>query len=408
MNQKTNALCSKFYVVLVFLVAISITNSVESEEATKIVVSSEMEKFIQFRAIDSGMPYESVKKAITKDKLPLLYELLAESEYAPYWNNIARIIGYISDDPNSIDVLLIYFQRDDVSLVDSIAGKVGSLAWIGKIGGQKADSILKKAITKEGVHELAKLWIDKEEWKKGRDKRDKDQIIAYIQGAAIDGLVYSGKKENWDIVDRLYNDTSQEDIRSKLVEAMAKKAYITDHNNDVEPYFRIDSQTMYKSLKKYLEEYDPSSEVVIRKAVAIQLNKNQKELTEADFAEITKLNIDNTHISNLEPIKRLKNLHELSAYNNPISDIEPLRELVNLQKLILNSTQITNLEPLSNLTNLKELYISKTPVSDLRPLRELTNLQKLFIQLCNNLPAQQVQELQKALPELKIQRAGLR
>ncbi len=358
MNQKTDALCGKFHVVLVLLIAISITNFAKSAETSANSISGEMEKFIKFRAVDSGMPYDSVKKAITKDKLPLLYELLAETEYAPYWQNISRIIGYISDDPNSINVLLMYFQRDDISKIDSIAGKVGSLAWIGKIGGEKADSILKKAITKEGVHELAKLWIDKEEWKKGNEKRDKNQIIAYIQGVAIDGLVNSGKKENWNIVDRLYNDTSLADIRSKLVEAMAKKAYIIDHNNVVESYFRIDSQTIYKSLKKYLDEYDPASEVVIRKAVAIQLNKNQNELTDADFAEITKLNLDNTQISNLEPIKRLKNLRELYAYNNPISDIEPLRELVNLEKLILNGTQVTNLEPLSNLLKLTDYKLN--------------------------------------------------
>ena len=116
------------------------------------------------------------------------------------------------------------------------------------------DSV-KKAITKEGAHELAKLWIDKEEWKKGNDKRDKDQIVAYIQGAAVSGLVYSGKKENWDIVEKLYNDSSQADIRSKLVEAMAQKVFIADHNNDVEAYFRIDSQVMYKNLKPYLDKY---------------------------------------------------------------------------------------------------------------------------------------------------------
>lgn len=256
-NQQTqkSSLKSTFFIIIIFSAAICIPSLAKSAETSANSISGEMEKFIKFRAVDSGMQYDSVKKAITKDKLPLLYELLAEAEYTPYWNNIARIIGYISDDPNSIDVLLIYFQRDDVLLVESIAGKVGSIAWIGKIGGQKADSILKKAITKEGARELAKLWIDKEEWKKGRDKRDKDQIIAYIQGAAIDGLVNSGKKENWDMIDRLYNDTSQKDIRSKLVEAMAKKAFITDHNNDVEAYFLIDTQVMYRNLKPYLDKY---------------------------------------------------------------------------------------------------------------------------------------------------------
>ncbi len=256
-NQQTqkSSLKSTFFIIIIFSAAICIPSFAKSAEHSANSISGDMEKLIKFRAVDSGMPYESVKKAVTKEQLPLLYQLMADLGYAPYWHNIARIIGYISDDPNSIDVLLIYFQRDDVSLVDSIVGKVGSIAWIGKIGGEKADSILKKAITKEGVQELAKLWIDKEEWKKGRDKRDKDQIIAYIQGAAIDGLVNTGKKENWDIVEKLYNDPNQAELRSKLVEAMAKKAFIVDHNNDVEAFFRIDTQVMYRNLKPYLDKY---------------------------------------------------------------------------------------------------------------------------------------------------------
>lgn len=245
---------------LFVLLYTELSNLAKSEEVYANAISSDMEKFIKFRAVDSGMPYDSVKKTIKKDQLPLLYQLMANPGYAPYWNNIARIIGYISDDPNSINVLLIYFQRDDISNVDSIAGKVGSIAWIGKIGGEKADSILKKAITKEGARELAKLWIDKEEWKKGRDKRDKDQVISYIQGAAISGLVFSGKKENWDIVDKLYNEQKvislqgqNTDIMSPLTDAMAIKAFIMDHNNDVESYFRLD--IVLTGLRPYLEKY---------------------------------------------------------------------------------------------------------------------------------------------------------
>ena len=210
------------------------------------------------------MPYDLVKKTITKEQLPLLYQLLSDAEYAPYWHNIARIIGYISDDPNSVDVLLIYFQRDDDSMVESLAGKIWSIAMIGKIGGDKAESVLKKALTKEGVEELAKLWINDEEWIKDREKRGKDFVIKYTQNAAIQGLVYTGKMENWDIVEKLYNeqkeislrDGKQTSIMGYLVDAMAVKALIADQNNDVEAFFRIDSQVMFRTLKPYLDKYD--------------------------------------------------------------------------------------------------------------------------------------------------------
>jgi hypothetical protein len=222
-----------------------------------------MEKFIKFKATDSGMPYVLLKQTVKKDQLPLLCKLLDSNDYAPYWHNIARMIGYISSDPNSIPYLLNYFKRDDGAKVVSIAGKVGSIAWIGKIGGDKADPILKKAITKEGAEELAKSWIDKEDWRKGSNKFDKKQLIAYIQGAALNGLVYTGKKENWDIVDKLYNEQKeisikngqQTDIMSPLVDAMAKKGFIADNKNDVEAYFRLDLQAGFGPVGPYLEKY---------------------------------------------------------------------------------------------------------------------------------------------------------
>ncbi len=255
-NEEKNGRLFTAGIILLYisLLTISTTTTTAGDKAQWMEKYGETREFVKLKWSE-GMNYNLVKEMIKKDQLPLLYQLMADPGYAEYWHNIARIIGYISDDPNSIDVLLIYFQRDDISLVDSLTGKDYCLAMIGKIGGQKADSILKKAITKEGVQELAKLWINKEEWKKGRDKRDKEQVIAYIQGAAIDGLVNTGKKENWDIVEKLYNDPNQAELRSKLVEAMAKKALIADNKNDVEAFFRIDTQVMYRNLKPYLDKY---------------------------------------------------------------------------------------------------------------------------------------------------------
>ena len=267
-REKIRGLFSAGIIMLCFFVpAINITAAAnnpsdKSVAAPGIAVPKEMEQFVKFQAVDSGMNYIKLKETIKKDQLPLLYQLLSDAGYAPYWHNIARIIGYISGDPNSIPGLLTYFQRDDGSMVESISGKIYSIALIGKIGGEKADPILKKAITKEGVEELAKSWINKEEWKKGNDKRNKDQIVAYTQGTAFAGLVFSGKKENWDLVEKLYNEQKeislkgqQTDIMSALIDAMMKKAYIADHNNDVESYFRIDWQLRSQILRPYIEKY---------------------------------------------------------------------------------------------------------------------------------------------------------
>jgi hypothetical protein len=235
----------------------------KSGEGAGKALPPEMNAFIRFRAVDSGMPYNLVKERIKKDQLPLLYRLLDDEEYAPYWHNIARIIGYISDDTNSVPVLLQYFQRDDGSKVESIAGKIWSIALIGKIGGATADAVLRKALTREGIEELAKSWINEEKWSKGRAPLGKDFAIRYTRNAAIQGLVYTGKPENWKLVEKLYNEQKeistkeqkQTDMMAPLVDAMATKAFIADNNNEVEAYFRLDRQAGVGPLRPYLDKY---------------------------------------------------------------------------------------------------------------------------------------------------------
>jgi hypothetical protein len=272
MDNKNNGKLRRLFIagiiiLCISVLAISIKAAVNNPQNKSAVVPGkaipkEMEQFIKFRAIDSGMYCNRLKETIKKDQLPLLYELLANATYAPYWHNIARIIGYISDDPNSIPVLLTYFQRDDGSLVESVSGKIYTIALIGKIGGEKADPILKKALTQEGVEELAKLWIDKGEWNRS-NILTKDRVITSTQSAALQGLVFSGKKENWDIVEKLYNEQKeislkngkQTDIMSALVDAMTIKALIADNKNDVESYFRIDSKVKFQALKPHSDKY---------------------------------------------------------------------------------------------------------------------------------------------------------
>ena len=119
--------------------------------------------------------------------------------------------------------------------------------------------------------------------------------------------------------------------------------------------------------------------------------------------EILKIS-DKTHIYDLESLKELKNLKTLSFSSTQISDINPIKGLINLEDINLRSTQIFSLEPLKGLTNLKTLTLTDTQVSDLEPLKKLTNLQYINLRNCVNITNEQVEDLQKALPNLKIER----
>ena len=84
-----------------------------------------------------------------------------------------------------------------------------------------------------------------------------------------------------------------------------------------------------------------------------------------------------------------------------LSDITPLASLTNLQVLNISSHQIIDIVPLASLTSLRELDLSGNQISDLEPLASLTNLQKLDLK-GNPLTQEQIDKLQKALPDCKI------
>jgi Leucine-rich repeat (LRR) protein len=110
----------------------------------------------------------------------------------------------------------------------------------------------------------------------------------------------------------------------------------------------------------------------------------------------------NTLITDLEPLKDLVSLRQLFVHQTRVSDLEPIKGLVNLQDLYISGTEVTNLESLKGLVSLKNLYMSETQISDIKPLKGLANLQKVLIGGCNNISDEDVEDLQKALPNLKI------
>jgi Leucine-rich repeat (LRR) protein len=196
---------------------------------------------------------------------------------------------------------------------------------------------------------------------------------------------------------------------------------------------------------------DPASENIIRQAAAKQLKKDPNELTELDFAKVIGLyltgkklkdiyflekfphlealymeavylpekdipkwmkilarmgiyDLSKRFVLDLSPLAKLSNIQSLVISWNWINDIEPLSELVNLKELNLSKTMVSDLEPTKNLTNLQELYLHETNISNLEPIKNLKNLKILDIRNCINITDEQVEDLQKALPELKIYR----
>jgi hypothetical protein len=221
---------------------------------------NQIQKYIKQNGQLGTVLYSETREVITKDKLPILYELLDDDEYAPYWEKVVRAIGYVSDDPDSVNVLLNYIQRNDNKKLDrfSITSKPDAFAMIGLIGGDMADSILRKSVTKEGARELTKDWIDEPL----PETVDTARMIRLIQISSLIGLVFSGKPENLALVEKLYNEQKEISIRNHgntelmltLIDAMVDKDYIAD--TGLQNFLNMNSNTLISALSPYLEKYN--------------------------------------------------------------------------------------------------------------------------------------------------------
>ena len=194
-----------------------------------------LDKFVKLYA----MPYSITSQNVSKDQVPLLHKMLRDKKYAPYWHNIARTIGYISNDPNSVFALLDYFQRDDSWNLDTVTklwGKIDSLYYVGYIGGESANMILRSGVTAEGAQELAQNWIDKNYELNDPYIQNRENVINRIRRSALLGLALTDTKENGDLIKALYEqersycEVNKVKTRSfqMIADVMALQEYVSE------------------------------------------------------------------------------------------------------------------------------------------------------------------------------------
>lgn len=94
---------------------------------------------------------------------------------------------------------------------------------------------------------------------------------------------------------------------------------------------------------------------------------------------LNKLDLSDTNVYDLTPLKELTGLKSLDLSGSRVSDLRPLMGLTTLQSLRLIYTRVNDLAPLRGLLALQSLDLSETSVSDLQPLRALTALRSLSL-----------------------------
>jgi internalin A len=122
-----------------------------------------------------------------------------------------------------------------------------------------------------------------------------------------------------------------------------------------------------------------------RKVRSVDLTRSGAEIESLDpcaFPQLTSLHqlyIGKGSITDLSPLKGLKQLEGLRISMNPVSDISPLSGMLQMDRLDLGRTQVRDLTPLKKMSKLTELMLDDTPVDDLTPLASLSALERLSI-----------------------------
>jgi len=111
--------------------------------------------------------------------------------------------------------------------------------------------------------------------------------------------------------------------------------------------------------------------------------------------------LDDTPVGDVDVLSGLTNLRELYLNGTQVSDIGALSGLTKLERLELRGVQVSDVGALSALTKLEQLELSETQVSDIGILSGFTNLEKLYL-YNTQVGDEQVAELKKALPKLRI------
>jgi len=107
-------------------------------------------------------------------------------------------------------------------------------------------------------------------------------------------------------------------------------------------------------------------------------------------------------ITDLKVICGLTKLEKIVIDRESFTNLEPLKYLTNLQFLTLQDCKFSDLEPLKELKNLQNLRLSGCKFTGLEAIKEITSLQTLYFTDCPNITDKQVEDLYKALPNLRI------
>jgi len=143
------------------------------------------------------------------------------------------------------------------------------------------------------------------------------------------------------------------------------------------------------------------------KTLNMDHNQTVRDLAPLSTLEqLVRLHLTHSQVSDLRPLQNMTSLKFLWLWNNKnISDLAPLAALKNLQSLSVNGCdKVSDITPLAGLNKLQYLGLSRLDkLRDISALFELGRLEKLDLRGNKMIQQEQLGQLKKALPGIKVQ-----
>lgn len=156
------------------------------------------QRAVKIRIDSPSSSISDVAKNFTEADLPAFFEIINNEDTPAHDTSIAMaIIGNISGPNNEkvVDQLLDFIKRpvnwekwtgNNPALAGVAGNKCNALNALGRVGGDKSETILKQALTASGAQELAKDWIAG--WPPNFLPLDKENVLGMLRGAAAGAL----------------------------------------------------------------------------------------------------------------------------------------------------------------------------------------------------------------------------
>ena len=198
---------------------------------------------------------------------------------------------------------------------------------------------------------------------------------------------FSDNSNNMRILEEYITKKANEDFENdpELAENMSKDQYINNMKSRILSCYKIQKYGSVAERNDVLEFEQPLFD---------RLNKfgfdanNDGNITKGELSEefinqynqyYEELDLSNLGISNIENLKYLANVRTINLSGNNITDISPLKEVKDLYEINLNNNNIENTECIRDFFNVSTLCLANNKIKDITPLQDLRKAKVVYM-----------------------------